>query len=177
MDRRISRKGSWMGKERLRGAASGVLVVLCLGLCRSSGANCTPFVRGDVDLTGTLSITDAVRILQYLFLETGESSRISCDDAADVDDSGAIDVSFAIEMAKRSSARKKQLFCVASGRGLCGDLEEAEYLRETLDAITVFNGGEVEIDTLSILPVEKSQEDFLREMAERNGGTYTNVKY
>jgi predicted outer membrane repeat protein len=53
----------------------------------SAGAR---FARGDADGTAPLSLTDAVVILQYMFL-SGEKPL--CMDAADADDSGIIDLS------------------------------------------------------------------------------------
>ena len=53
------------------------------------------FLRGDTDGNTTLDITDAVRILNYLFL--GGSPPI-CEDASDVFDSGTVDISAAIAL-------------------------------------------------------------------------------
>ncbi|HLU48557.1 MAG TPA: dockerin type I repeat-containing protein, partial [Planctomycetota bacterium] len=49
--------------------------------------------RGDVDSNGTLDLTDAVRVLEWLFLG-GEPAR--CPDAADVNDEGTIDLTDAV---------------------------------------------------------------------------------
>ncbi|MEM7230634.1 MAG: hypothetical protein AAF517_00580 [Planctomycetota bacterium] len=49
------------------------------------------FRRGDTDASGDLAITDAIGIFRFLFLGDGEA--VSCDDAADVDDSGAVNIS------------------------------------------------------------------------------------
>jgi hypothetical protein len=46
------------------------------------------FRRGDVNLSRTVDISDAVRLLNFLFL--GDS--ISCADAADANDSGRLDI-------------------------------------------------------------------------------------
>jgi hypothetical protein len=53
------------------------------------------FVRGDVDANGSIEITDAVRLLGFLFLG-GEAPP--CRDAADVDDDGATNVTDAIRI-------------------------------------------------------------------------------
>ena len=52
------------------------------------------FIRGDVDESGDLSLTDPLRILRSLFL--GESTLVRCDDAADTDDDGSVQISDAI---------------------------------------------------------------------------------
>ena len=52
------------------------------------------FLRGDVDASGTLSITDAIVLLEWMYLPASEP--ISCLDAADLDDSGSIQLTDAI---------------------------------------------------------------------------------
>jgi hypothetical protein len=54
----------------------------------------TPFVRGDVDQSGRLEVTDAVRILRGLF--SGEQGLLACEDAADVDDDSALGLTDAV---------------------------------------------------------------------------------
>ena len=49
----------------------------------------SPFVRGDANVDGSVNISDAVRILDYLF-RAGE--RFSCDSAADANDDGRFSV-------------------------------------------------------------------------------------
>jgi hypothetical protein len=51
-----------------------------------------PFVRGDMDGSGSFTITDAIRILQYLFL----GPPVACPDPADADDDGDVNVTDAI---------------------------------------------------------------------------------
>lgn len=53
------------------------------------------FHRGDADLNGTVQLTDAVRVLNYLFLGNGE---IACQDAADSDDNGQIQLTDAVRV-------------------------------------------------------------------------------
>jgi len=50
----------------------------------------TAFARGDANVDGRMDISDAVRILMYLF---GGGVTLDCLDAADADDSGALDIS------------------------------------------------------------------------------------
>jgi hypothetical protein len=52
-----------------------------------------PFVRGDADSDGTVTIADPIAILGYLFLQGDEPT---CLDAADPNDDGAIDLSDAV---------------------------------------------------------------------------------
>jgi hypothetical protein len=51
------------------------------------------FIRGDEDADGTVTISDPIAILSYLFLDADEPA---CFDAADPNDDGAIDVSDAV---------------------------------------------------------------------------------
>jgi hypothetical protein len=51
------------------------------------------FVRGDADRNGTIELTDAVRILNFLFLGIGS---LLCEDAADVDDNGRHELTDAV---------------------------------------------------------------------------------
>ncbi|HLU47922.1 MAG TPA: hypothetical protein VK116_07550, partial [Planctomycetota bacterium] len=53
------------------------------------GATGPIFLRGDADASGALNLTDAIRILTFLFVGNVE---VSCLDAADSDDSGALNL-------------------------------------------------------------------------------------
>lgn len=60
--------------------------------CGSTGQ--TPqFRRGDADASGDLSLNDAVRTLNFLFLG---NVRLACEDAADTDDSGELGIADAM---------------------------------------------------------------------------------
>ena len=52
-----------------------------------------PFLRGDMDGSGAVNISDAVELLRALFVEAMDSG---CPDAADVDDDGALNMSDAV---------------------------------------------------------------------------------
>jgi hypothetical protein len=51
------------------------------------------FIRADADGNGTTEITDPIKVLGYLFLGEAE---LPCLDAADVDDSGVLDLTDAV---------------------------------------------------------------------------------
>ena len=71
----------------------------CLGGCKEQAAERMqgalartanqPFLRGDADLNSALEITDAIRVLSYLFLG---SATLACKDAADSNDDGRLDI-------------------------------------------------------------------------------------
>jgi hypothetical protein len=53
------------------------------------------FLRGDVDSSGSRDITDAIKLLQFLFRGEG---ILRCDDAADANDDGEISIVDAIRV-------------------------------------------------------------------------------
>jgi hypothetical protein len=59
----------------------------------ASPAGGTTFRRGDVDASGSIELTDAVKLLGFLFLG---GPKPECLDAADTDDNGATDISDAV---------------------------------------------------------------------------------
>jgi len=62
--------------------------------CAPGGGGLT-FRRGDADTNGAVNITDAVRILNVLFLGIG---TMTCDDASDSDDNGAVNITDAVRI-------------------------------------------------------------------------------
>jgi len=77
-----------IGRGILLAAALGIAIVSWSGRLGAA-----PFVRGDADGNGAIELTDSVLILSHLFLEPG---GIECDDAADVNDSGDVDIADAV---------------------------------------------------------------------------------
>src|SRR5262245_46377546 len=55
-----------------------------------------PFRRGDTDGSGKIAVTDAIRILHFLFL--GQADAVGCRDAADADDDGSVVLSDALHL-------------------------------------------------------------------------------
>jgi hypothetical protein len=77
----------------MRRPSLGTLLLLSVGLVAppvEAQLAAPPFTPGDVDGSGTLDITDPVRLLGYLFL--GVPAELGCPDAADVDDSRQLDI-------------------------------------------------------------------------------------
>jgi hypothetical protein len=77
-----------------QGLPPNPLVPGSIGYACSSGPG-GGFRRGDSDTNGAVNITDAVRILNVLFLGIG---TIVCDDAADSDDNGAVNITDAVRI-------------------------------------------------------------------------------
>ena len=65
-------------------------------LAFAQGLPAADFMRGDVDGSGRLAVSDAIRILAHLF--QGDAGAVPCADAADTDDSGALDLADAIHL-------------------------------------------------------------------------------
>jgi len=81
--------------------------------------------------------------------------------------------SSAFDSMARGSARRKLVFFVHARDGTCNGGDEAEYLDAALEAITTMNGGTARIHTFSVHPLEPRRREFLRRLAESNGGAYT----
>jgi hypothetical protein len=83
--------------------ASGSLCVVCIGpdgteksaCCQYTCQTAPIFNRGDADDNGALQLTDAIRVLSFLFL--GQQAP-TCMDAADADDNGRIELTDAIRI-------------------------------------------------------------------------------
>lgn len=86
--------GDPVGRFRARGPLLLLLAFVGSAVAgRRVTADCTPFLRGDTDSSGSVTITDGVATLSFLFLG-GEAPR--CADAADADDSGDLSISDAV---------------------------------------------------------------------------------
>ena len=71
---------------------SALLAMLVLAspiLVPRQGTTAQPFVRGDADRSNTVELTDAVVIVNALFLGRG---RLVCEDSADSNDDGTLDI-------------------------------------------------------------------------------------
>ena len=71
---------------------TGLRVDAAVKIARKAGPL---FHRGDADNNGVLQLTDAVRILNFLFLGTG---KIDCKDAADADNNGKLQLTDAVRV-------------------------------------------------------------------------------
>ncbi|MEM7235206.1 MAG: dockerin type I domain-containing protein, partial [Planctomycetota bacterium] len=54
-----------------------------------------PFIRGDAEENGAVNISDAITVLQFLFLGGDDPT---CLDAADIDDDGQVNITDAIRL-------------------------------------------------------------------------------
>ena len=81
----------------------------------------------------------------------------------------------ALQLVEASSAKRNVILYLSDGGGTCGDGDESFYLRQTLGAIAKENHGRARIFTLGILNLGRLQEDFLKQLAAQNGGSYLRV--
>ena len=109
----------------------------------SGGLSANDFLRGDVDGSGRLAVSDAIRILVHLF--QGDVAAVPCADAADADDSGAVDLADAVYLLSG-------LFlggpAPAAPFPACGEdpTEDALGCEEACPPASVFVGREVRAD-------------------------------
>jgi Mg-chelatase subunit ChlD len=74
-----------------------------------------------------------------------------------------------------ATSRVKVIVYVGDGSGTCQGAEEATYLRQTLESITAWNKQRAQIHCIGISSRGQIREDFLKKLAEANGGTYTRI--
>ena len=71
-----------------------LMVAICLLVCSAGsaqyGSNGAKFIRGDIDNSGDVCMADSVRLLYSFFYP--DRIEIECEDAADVNDDGYIDL-------------------------------------------------------------------------------------
>ena len=82
--------------KRVASLRAATLCVLVSVLVSSRSTADVPFIRGDADESGTVTVVDAIKILRALFF--GEQGALGCDDAADVDDSGGLEISDVVSL-------------------------------------------------------------------------------
>jgi hypothetical protein len=80
----------------------------------------------------------------------------------------------ALRMANLCKARRKVIVYLGDGGGHC-DGDEAAYLQQTLTAVASANVQRVKINTIGVLDLVPHSEQFLRNLASMNGGTYTRI--
>lgn len=85
---------AWLPMRDLALARMLWILVLLVAHAPSSRGTEAPFLRGDATEDGVLEIADVTRILEALF----RGNATSCEDAHDVDDSGALDITDPIHL-------------------------------------------------------------------------------
>jgi hypothetical protein len=89
----MARRGS--ARKNVTGLGALSIVFLAGGALRPlPAAEPARWIRGDVAQDGSLTLTDSITLLEYLFLGTPE--RLLCEDSADLNDDGAVDIDDAV---------------------------------------------------------------------------------
>ena len=78
----------------------------------------------------------------------------------------------AIELAKLSGAARDVIQYFGDGGGTCSGEDEAAYLQSTLEEVTAANTEGVPIHCVGVGSMPALNEQFLRDLAARNGGTF-----
>lgn len=78
-----------------------------------------------------------------------------------------------LQMANRASCQRKVLVYLGDGGGTCQGANEATYLQRALAAITASNYQRIQINCIGILNPKRICEEFMKQLAAANGGTYT----
>ena len=93
-------------------------ISICLDpKCADQTPPAKTFHRGDADGNGSLQLTDAVRILNYLFLGSG---TIPCFDAADADDNGVLQLTDAVRILNYLFLGQGTIPAPGPASGACG---------------------------------------------------------
>ncbi len=79
-----------------------------------------------------------------------------------------------LEFVDFSPARRNVVIYVGDGGGTCDGTNEASYLERTVRETTEANNGRAQINTFGVLR-SALRESFLIQLAELNGGIYTQV--
>jgi hypothetical protein len=81
-----------------------------------------------------------------------------------------------LEFGKNSRANSKRIILYSDGWSYCNGMDADTYLKSTLEEVTARNEGIAAIDTVCLGPADGStNENFMKVLAERNGGEYTRV--
>ena len=80
----------------------------------------------------------------------------------------------ALDFARNSRGRSLAVFYVTDGGGTCTGTEQ-EYLGTLRETVTARNAGLARIHTFQVSPGSALRDGHLQELANRNGGTYTEI--
>jgi hypothetical protein len=108
--------------------------------------------------------TEENKTAAVTFVESGQRARGTCPDFALLQ---------ALECVRRSSVDARAIFYVSDGGATCDGRREDAIWPETIDAVTAANNGIAAIHAIQLTGPDGSPgEQYLRELAEKNGGTF-----
>jgi len=88
---------------------------------------------------------------------------------------GQLALSAALQMANNCSAKRKVIVYLSDGGGTCPGQNESDYLKQTLASTSSQNWQRVQINTIGVLQLGPENEQFMKNLASSNGGTYSRV--
>lgn len=80
-----------------------------------------------------------------------------------------------LQMANQGTSKRKVIVYVGDGGGTCGRGDEGAYLHQTLSTVKSLNYQHIQINTIGVLNQPPVNENFLKQLASSNGGTFTRV--
>ena len=81
----------------------------------------------------------------------------------------------ALKYANTSSSSRKVVVYVGDGGGTCNGANETTYLTETLAAVKSMNFQRAQVNSVGVLNINNLRENFLRNLASGNGGSYVRI--
>ncbi len=84
-------------------------------------------------------------------------------------------LSAALLMANSCSSKRKVIVYLSDGGGTCNGADEAQYLQQALASTSAQNYNRIPINTIGVLTMPPLNEQFMRNLAATNGGTYTRI--
>ncbi len=81
----------------------------------------------------------------------------------------------ALNFALQSTVRRKLIIVLGDGHVFCPGVDRNTYARETLRAVAERNCQAIQINTICLGSPGRVNEEWMRELAEQNGGRYTRI--
>ncbi len=81
----------------------------------------------------------------------------------------------ALKYANTSSSSRKVVVYVGDGGGTCNGANETTYLTSTLAAVKSMNFQRAQVNSVGVLSINPLRENFLRNLASGNGGSYVKI--
>ncbi len=81
----------------------------------------------------------------------------------------------ALKYANTSSSSRKVVVYVGDGGGTCQGQNETTYLTSTLAAVKSMNFQRAQVNSVGVLSINTLRENFLRNLASGNGGSYVRI--
>ena len=81
----------------------------------------------------------------------------------------------ALDMADLSKATRKFIIYYSDGFNTCPGSDSVTYAAETLSEVTARNAGKLRINAICIGPASSVDEEWMRQLASENRGSYVRI--